>query len=199
MFLLRLTSDPRLHGVKTDDGFRIGELTGDTGFLLIVASALGAAGGMFYLIVRQWLPQRIRPAVMAVLAGLVGGAVVIRPGGLDFTLLAPKWLAILMFVLLPACYGAVMALLVERLLSAAESSRFLGWAWALIPLVAVLALGPPGFVVLVISALGWALNRESGFAGWWTSPGMARLGQVALVAGASFAAVVLFQDIAAIL
>src|SRR5207247_2637761 len=46
MLVLRLTSSPSLHGVKTDDGFIIGRFSGDSLFLLLFTSVLGALGGI---------------------------------------------------------------------------------------------------------------------------------------------------------
>src|SRR5512143_429212 len=57
MLLLRLTSAPALRGVTTDDGFTIGRLSAETIFLLGVTAGLGIAGGLFYLIVRGWIPE----------------------------------------------------------------------------------------------------------------------------------------------
>jgi hypothetical protein len=200
MFVLRLTSDPRLHGLETDDGFVIGKFTGDTVFLLLVGSALGAAGGVFYLIVRPWLPERTRSLAMAVLAALVGGAVVIRPDGIDFTLLEPLWLAIVMFVLLPGLYGFAMSLLAEKLLDDAAGPRLTGWASSLLPLVAILAAGPAGVVVLIIAGVGWALNRASNVTTTtWTSPGMTWVGRGGLLLIGLLALYALGKDVAEIL
>lgn len=102
MFVLRLTSDPSLSGRETDDEFIIGSFTGATFFLVALTAILGIMGGLFYLAVRNWFPQRVRPIVMGVLAGVVGGALVVRPDGIDFTELEPLPLAIAMFVALPA-------------------------------------------------------------------------------------------------
>lgn len=199
MFVLRLTSDPRLHGLETDDGFVIGELTGETIFLLLVGVALGAAGGLFYFMVRSWLPEASRPYFMAILAAFAGGAIVIRPDGLDFTLLEPRWLAVVMFILLPGLYGFAVSVLQERLLKVSEGGRFLGWPSAFLPLAVVLVAGPPGLVILILAGLGWSLNRVSNFTLWWTSPGMARLGQVALIASAALAFGELSGDVRQIL
>jgi hypothetical protein len=43
MLALRLTSDPSLHGVSTDDGFTIGRVSLQTLFLLGVTAGLGMA------------------------------------------------------------------------------------------------------------------------------------------------------------
>ena len=74
MFLLRLTSDPALRGAQTDDGFTIGVFSTETLFLLGVTAGLGILGGLFYLIVRGWIPGHWRVVVMTVYVGLVGGA-----------------------------------------------------------------------------------------------------------------------------
>ena len=60
MFVLRLTSDPSLHGAETDDGFIMGQISGATLFLLIVTSVLGVLAGVLYLAVRTWFPLRRR-------------------------------------------------------------------------------------------------------------------------------------------
>src|SRR5690349_13321207 len=50
MLALRLTSNPGLRGLATDDGFTIGRVSAATIFLLGVTAALGMAGGLFYLV-----------------------------------------------------------------------------------------------------------------------------------------------------
>ncbi|HEV3471665.1 MAG TPA: hypothetical protein VG408_00460, partial [Actinomycetota bacterium] len=64
MFVLRLTSDPSLHGRETDDEFIIGSFTGATFFLIALTAIMGILGGILYLIVRSWFPVRARPIVM---------------------------------------------------------------------------------------------------------------------------------------
>jgi hypothetical protein len=44
MFVLRLMSDPSLHGRETDDGFTIGVISGATLFLVGLTAFLGVAG-----------------------------------------------------------------------------------------------------------------------------------------------------------
>jgi hypothetical protein len=72
MLALRLTSDPSLHGVSTDDGFTIGRVSLQTLFLLGVTAGLGMAGGLFYLVVRRWIPSRWRIPLMTLFFALVG-------------------------------------------------------------------------------------------------------------------------------
>src|SRR2546428_2767416 len=93
MLALRVTSESSLHGLKTDDGFIIGRFSGDSLFLLIFASVLGVLGGILYLAVRSWLPERHRAALAGVFGGGAGRAAFIRPNGPDLTRLDPLSLA----------------------------------------------------------------------------------------------------------
>ena len=156
MLLLRLTSDPNLHGRLTDDGFTIGIVSLGTLFLLVLTTVTGAVGGVLYLAVRSWLPERARPWLAGVITGLIGGAAIIRPGGIDFTRLEPLWLAVAMFVALPAAYGVATSLLGERFLR--EGSAILRsrpWLAALVFLLPIGLLGPTGIGV-AIAALALA-------------------------------------------
>jgi hypothetical protein len=156
MFLLRVTSDASLHGMDTDDGFTIGVFTTATAFLLGVTALLGTLGGVFYLVAREVIPPRLRPWTMGVLAGAVGGVLVLRPGELDFTLLEPLWLAVAMFVALPALYGIALALLVERWLLEDSIMRRRGfWIAGLLPLVPLAAVGGVGIAVVLIGSAVW--------------------------------------------
>ena len=115
---------------------------------------------MLYLGVRRWLPERQRAALAGVFGGIVGGALVISPDGLDFTRLEPLPLAVAMFIALPALYGVTMSMVVERLLR--EDSRFhrsRGWVLGLIPLLAIAASGPLGIGLLALIFGLWAFHR----------------------------------------
>ena len=201
MFVLRLTSDPALRGLKTDDEFTIGIFSRDTLFLLFATAFLGVVGGLVYLVVRSWLPERARPLLFGGLTGIVGGALVIRPDGLDFTLLDPLSLAVAMFIALPAAYGVMVSLLTERFL--APASGFGQWAiWmggipALLPLV---ALGPFGLALLALIALAVLLGRAVPQVGsLWTSPPVAWIGRAALVAIAIVWSTKLVRDVVEVL
>ena len=117
MFILRVTSSSRVNGIESDDGFRIGQISGQTFFLLLATTALGAIGGLIYLFGRQWVPARWRVAVSGTSFGVVLAAGVIKPDGVDFTLLSPLWLAVVLFVLISVVFGVVVSVLVERLLA----------------------------------------------------------------------------------
>ena len=201
MFVLRLTSAPSLHGVETDDGFTIGVFSGATLFLVIMTCVLGMLGGILYLVVRTWLPVAWRTGLTGVFGGIVGGTAVIRPGGIDFTLLDPLPLAIVMFVGLPAIYGVAMSRLVERRLNAEIEPR--GWPASLLGLVPLVLLGFVGFVglaVAVVMSMLFVLHRAAPeVTALWRSTSVVWIGRAALlgVTGVAFAG--LIRDVVQVL
>jgi hypothetical protein len=201
MFVLRLTSDPSLSGAETDDGFIIGQISGETLFLIAATSFLGVFGGIFYLAVRSWLPERWRAALFGIFCGSVGGALVIRPDGIDFTLLEPLALAIAMFIALPAIYGVAVSRLIERWLlrdSGAGSSR--AWIVGLLPLLLLVLTGPVGIVLSVVMLVLWMVHRtDQRIASLWRSPAVVWIGRAALIAVTAVSLVSLFRDITQIL
>lgn len=161
MLILRLTSTPAVRGLESDDGFRIGQVSGATLFLLILTGVLGAAGGLVYLAVRSWIPPRWRVAVAAVVAGALGGVAVVDPVGLDFTVLGPLALAVAMFVALPAAYGALMSVWVERRLGAEHPpSNVVVWVPCVLFALAIGLTGPIGVAILTASAIVWIVYRR---------------------------------------
>lgn len=201
MLVLRLTSDPRLHGMQTDDGFTIGIVSRFTLFLIILTMVGGGVGGVAYLGIRSWLPERHRAWLFGSLMGLVGGAAIIKPGGVDFTRIEPLGLAVAMFVALPAAYGVATSLLAERFLR--EDSAFRGSRASLALLVFLLPiglLGTYGLVVLVV-LVAWLALRPSAprLAGMWSSAPVTWLGRAALAVVAVGASVELARDVTTVL
>ena len=198
MLLLRVTSDSALIGMTTDDGFRTGSFTTDSFFLLAVTAIGGAGLGVAYVAVRRWLPQGHRPAVTAVLLGAIGGAAIIDPEGLDFTVLDPLWLAVAMFIALPAAFGATLARGVEQLIpwvSDRGPSTFV----LLLPLLPIV-LFPVIAVLVVLGALAWAALRRWPAGGrlWWSAP-VTVAGRALGIGATAIAAIALAQDAAEIL
>lgn len=202
MLVLRLTSDPALHGLDTDDGFTIGIVSGETTFLVAFTAFLGVLGGLAYLLARTWLPARARIPVAGALAALVGGAQVLRPHGIDFTLLEPLWLAIAMFVVLPGAFGVLVSRLVERWLrdpGAFDRPPSIV-AGALLPLIPFVLLGPRGLALVAVVLLAIVLRmRPAGIGGIVTSRPAAWIARLALAGIGVAAGVVLVSDIAEIL
>jgi hypothetical protein len=200
MLVLRLTSDPNLHGLQTDDDFTIGVVSSATLFLVGVTAVLGAFGAVAYLIVRAWLPERVRPWIVAGLAGVIGGAEAIRPGGIDFTRLEPLSLAVAMFVALPFMYGYAMSRFVDRSLSR-STGRPPVRAWIAAGLFPILLafigqlglLGAGVLLVFLVAPLPPVL------AALWSSAVVRWAGRAALVAAAAWWTAALASDVTEVL
>jgi hypothetical protein len=160
MLVLRLTSSDALRGMLTDDEFEIGAITAATFFLLGLAAAVGGVAGAIYGAARPFLPVR-RVAVAAAVGGLVGGAAIIRPGGVDFGLLDPLVLAVAMFVAIPAAGGAGIAALGERWVASGWWGRDrLRTALTFVPAIPMVVLAPMALPVAVLTALGVLARRR---------------------------------------
>lgn len=161
MRVVFLTSDPRVAGLTSDDGFEIGRMTADSVGLLIVGLIFGALGAAIYLVVRPALPaiRWVQILGFGVPAGLGVGSMIVHPDGVDFTLLGPLWLTVGLFVLIPLAFGTALPLVVDRL------DRDDGWfarqprALALLPIVSFVAF-PPAVVVLLVGLVLWDLLRR---------------------------------------
>ncbi len=114
MLLLRLTSPDAVRGVISDDGFEIGVVTTSSLTFALQMTMLGAFNGILYAIARNVIPARFRLGLWTAFAALVGGASFVHDDGVDFTLIEPAVLAILLFVALPAAGAALVVVLVER-------------------------------------------------------------------------------------
>ena len=205
MLVLRLTSDPSLHGRLTDDGFTIGIVSTGTFFLLVATAVLGALGGVAYLLVRPWLPERLRPWLFGALSGAFGSARIVRPGGIDFTLLDPRPLAIAMFVIIPAAGGLLTSVLTERFLregSAFRSSRAALAVLVLLVPIALGSMGPLGLIALAVT-VGVAILLSSrsrlDLARVWRSTPVTWVGRGVLVALGVASAAEFANDATAIL
>lgn len=178
MFLL-VRASPEADGILSDDGFEMGRFTVSGSLnLLVAAGFLGIVGAVVYAAARWFQLPGLgwRIAATTVCAGVGVGALLVHRDGVDFTLLRAGP-AIAAFVVIPALYGALLALVVETTL-ARHPHGFSGpWArWGgLLPLLVVPVL--PAF------ALVWVLGKAvhgtrmdrlvRGVAVRWVARGMA--------------------------
>ena len=153
MLLLRLTSPDSVIGVTSDDGFTIGRFTlGGTYNLLLLGAMVGVIGAAAYRAVAPWLlgPAWFRRSTTAVASGAVVGSMLVHSDGVDFRLLKPLWLAIGLFVALPALFAVAIGVGVDRVASANSWTRVGRRRWAL-PLV--LIAGFPFVLFIAVPAL----------------------------------------------
>ena len=114
MLLLRLTSPEFVNGMTTDNGFEIGVVTTDTLNLVAGMTLFGGINGVLYAVLRRGIPSRLRLPLWTLFGAVLGGATIVNDDGVDFTVLEPLLLAIVLFVLLPGLASAVVVVLVER-------------------------------------------------------------------------------------
>ena len=114
MLLLRFTSDDSVRGIESDDGFIMGRFSFfDTVQLVAVTVIMGAVVGLIVVAGRPFFPKRGMPFAWALAGAITGGAILISPDGVDFTLLEPHWLAVALFIAIPAIGAGLIAWLTE--------------------------------------------------------------------------------------
>ncbi|MFN0092123.1 MAG: hypothetical protein ACKVWR_17930 [Acidimicrobiales bacterium] len=151
MLVLGLTSPDSVVGVTSDDGFEIGRFTlGGTYNLLMLGAVVGVIGAAAYRAVQPWLlgPNWFRRLTVAAGSGAVVGSMLIHADGIDFRVLKPTWLAVGLFVALPALFGAVLGVVVDRVSAIAVPPGWRRWG---LPTVLVAAF-PLAIVVVGIVA-----------------------------------------------
>jgi hypothetical protein len=152
MMLLRLTSPDRVRGVTSDDGFEIGQVTlAGTYNLLLLGAAFGVIGAAAYRAVHPWLigPHWFQRLTIGLAAAAVVGSMLIHADGIDFTLLQPTWLAISLFVALPAVFAVAIGAAVDRV-AAPGSWTAKGRRRWILPILLIVPF--PGVLIPVVLA-----------------------------------------------
>ena len=145
MLLLRITSPDHVVGMTSDDGFEIGVVSADTLQLVLAMALLGGINGIVYATLRSAIPRRLRLVLWTVFAAALGGARIVHEDGVDFAVLEPTALAVVLFVVLPGAAAALVVVLVER------GSRAEPWADRRLS-AGLCAAAPGGSFALVFAA-----------------------------------------------
>jgi hypothetical protein len=158
MLALRVSSPDHVIGIESDDGFTIGQFSlSGTYNLLMFGATVGILGAAAYQCVAPWLigPTWVRRLTVGLAAGVVVGSMVVHSDGVDFNVLRPTWLAIGLFVLLPALFGVAIGPVVDRVSGPTSRSDGGRRSWIL-PVVLVAAF-PLTLAVVVVSGVVYAV------------------------------------------
>ena len=186
MLLARMNPDAT--GITSDDGFRIGQFTvSATLQLLLTGTFFGLIGACVYALVRHLMvgPRWFQVVSIAVGPAVVVGAGIVHSDGVDFVLLHPVWLAIGLFLAIPALYATLLTLLAERWLQNDGWAARASLPIAVLPLVLLIPLAPLLAAMVALWALKEGLRRHARFGralGHPALPWVARLGLVAVFA-----------------
>lgn len=148
MFVLAQLN-PEESGVRTDDGFEMGQFTvSGTLNLLVITTIIGVIGGLVFLALRglRFGPPWFRVLSMPVGATIVVGSLLVHSEGVDFTLLEPLWLAVAMTLSVPFAYTLMLAALADRWLGDEPG------LWQTMPAV-VPWIARAAFTVLIVVSL----------------------------------------------
>ena len=188
MRILALTS-PRAQGSITEAEEVVGRITLEgTLFLLVAGAVLGVAGGLAYVAVRRWLPNRGTGLVFGLLVLALSGRLLVNPGNIDFVILDPTWLGITMFASLPILFGLLVVPLQGMLEPTFTKARSpLATALLLVAGLAPIALGGSvGIILLVLIAVGFLLTRSPTVRDVWSTTTVDIYGRAVLGATAVF-------------
>jgi hypothetical protein len=196
MLLARMNPDAT--GTTSDDGFRIGQFTvGATLQLLLTGTFFGLLGACIYAVVRHLMigPRWFQVLCIAGGPAVVVGSEIVHSGGVDFVLLEPLWLAIGLFLAIPALYAALLTLVAERWVEKERWALRTSLPVALVPLLLLIPLAPLLAVMVAVWALNEGLRRHPRSRGALGHPALLWLARLGLVALFGFALVDLATDV----
>ena len=117
MRLSAIAAGEPARGALTENGNRVGDITGDGTLALLLFGGLfaGLAGGPLLFALRAVLPRRFLPLSISIVLLALAGTQVIDPGNSDFVILGDRALNVAMFAALFALHAVIAVWLAERL------------------------------------------------------------------------------------
>lgn len=159
------TSSRQAQGMLTDAEEIVGKVTigNSIEFMMFFATFFGGVLGLFYALLRRYLPG---PAwfsgsiVAVILAGIAGPGDFTDPGNSDFAILEPTWLIALMLVALIVLYGTTLGAMYEWFNERVPRLSRGRAAWWYLP-VLLTGLMPFNVAIVGIAGIGGAVLPAS--------------------------------------
>jgi hypothetical protein len=163
MRLLAVTS-PEATGRLTEAQATVGEITfeGTIGYLVFGALPFAFASTALYLLVAPWLPRGRLAGPTFGLAVFIMVAPFIDPlraDNVDFDIVGPGWLSVLVFAALAVVQGAFLSAFAGRLSRSLPLMTRTNWPDTLLPLLLAVVLFPLGAVLALGAVVTFALPR----------------------------------------
>ncbi|MFE6255645.1 hypothetical protein [Agromyces sp. NPDC057865] len=163
MRLLALTS-PEATGRLTEASATVGEITfeGTLGFLVFGALPFAFASTALYLLVAPWLPPgRLAGPTFGLAVFVIVSPFIdpLRSDNVDFDIVGPGWLSVLVFAALAVVQGAFLAAFAGRLSRSLPLMTRANWADTVLPLVLGVVLWPLGAILAVGALVTFSLPR----------------------------------------
>ncbi|KRE30210.1 hypothetical protein [Agromyces sp. Soil535] len=163
MRLLAITS-PEATGRLTEAGANVGEMTveGTIAYLVFGGLPFAFASTALYLLVAPWLPRgRLAGPVFGLAAFILAAPFIdpLRADNVDFDIVGPGWLSVLVFAALAVVQGAFLAAFAGRLSRSLPLMTRRTWPETLMPLLLAVVLFPLGAVLAVGALVTFALPR----------------------------------------
>jgi hypothetical protein len=163
MRLLALTS-PAATGRLTEAQATVGRITfeGTLGYLVFGALPFAFASTALYLLAAPWLPRGRLAGPTFGLAAFVMVAPFIDPlraDNIDFDIVGPGWLSVLVFAALAVVQGAFLAAFAGRLSRSLPLMTRANWPDTALPLLLAVVLFPLGAILAVGALVTFAVPR----------------------------------------
>lgn len=135
---------------------------GTIGYLVFGALPFAFASTALYLLVAPWLPRgRLAGPVFGLAAFVVAAPFIdpLRADNVDFDIVGPGWLSVLVFAALAVVQGAFLAAFAGRLSRSLPLMTRRNWPETVLPLLLAVALFPLGAILAVGALVTFALPR----------------------------------------
>jgi len=201
MRIIGATSGDGAQGRLTDAEEVVGEITlgGTVGFVIFAGLVVPIATAFLYLPVRRFLPNRAWQSGLlysVLLLAVFGISDPLERDSIDFVILSPNWLSVVLVITAAALFGLTLASMVALCERSVPTIGDRGVRWtAWIPYLSLIGLiNPIGVPIVVVYLVGRAVSRGR-LDSAWARPGV-RLTSLGVGAAACLVSLVVVGGVA---